>query len=131
MHANPSYRDKTMEGAKVTGELITAAASSALSKRTEGGETTGGVVGGEAARQGRGRFKSAEDSNEQLLDIEKAQETARKFGGKVIESIEKSVRRLVNDLNLIKTLDDALDEFGDSITEPEGDTKDETKKQDK
>jgi RHS repeat-associated protein len=129
MQTDTKYRQRVVDGARLTGETATAMVSSVLSKRTEKDGAADMVPGSKPSDHGgRGRFKSAEDSLEQLLDIEKAQDAVRK--GKLeksIDAIEKSVQRLINDLTLIKTIEDALDEFDDSDVNPEGGKKDEKK----
>lgn len=99
MQTDASHHQRIMTGAKLTAEAATTAVSTVLSKRTDD-------KGGE----GRGRFKSGQDYLEQLLDIEKAQEAVRKGKlNKLIDDIEKSARRLANDLDVVKTLKDAID----------------------
>jgi RHS repeat-associated protein len=132
MQLDAQYRHRVVSGAQRTGEAAVATISSVLSKKTDKNDTADTVAGGEGAnagRGGRGRFKSGEDSLEQLLDIEKAQEAVRKGKlGTLIDSVEKSTRRLINDMNLIKTLQDALDQFDDSDAEPKEGKKNEEKK---
>jgi RHS repeat-associated protein len=61
---------------------------------------------------GRGRFKKGADDLEQLVSIEKAQQAVREGKlDKVIDNIEKSVNRLTNRLDKIKSYKDSIDEF--------------------
>jgi hypothetical protein len=58
------------------------------------------------------RFQKAKDAQEQLEQIEKAQQTSRKGKPRQqINSIGKSTQRFDNSLNRIKTRKDVEDEY--------------------
>lgn len=68
---------------------------------------------GKPKRKGRrSRFKSAQDAQEQLHQIQAAQKAAHERKIRVrIDSIEKSKQRFLNTLRQIKDADDAHHEF--------------------
>ena len=66
-----------------------------------------------SSRGGRGRLQSGGDALEQLRGIEHAQAQRRAKGTKqIIDSAEKSRRRLEAELDRIENLDDAYEQFG-------------------
>jgi hypothetical protein len=88
---------------------------------TEAGDSAGGgsCSSGSEAEEGRSAegpnaFKSGQDAQDQLQDIENAQKENQERGqSNRIENTAKSEQRLNNALKQIRSLDDAEDEFGD------------------
>ena len=67
----------------------------------------------ERKRKGRrGRFRTAADAQDQLLDIRAAQRAVRQ--GKLkgsIDNTDKSEQRMSNGLGRVRNLDDAIEDF--------------------
>ena len=68
--------------------------------------------GKQKPRSRRSRFKTAQDAQDQLRQIEQAQADVRTGKSRaIIESIEKSRQRFRNSLGNIRSLDDAHEQF--------------------
>ena len=129
MQTNPSYRQRVVDGAKRSAELMTAAASSILSKTTKRDKTerdydiTGPLPTKDNKGGGRGRFQSYEDALDQAVGIVEKQAKIRKGQAEgIIDSVEKSMDRLFNALKDIEVPADA---------EPKDEKKDEGSKKQK
>ncbi|HEV7505183.1 MAG TPA: RHS repeat-associated core domain-containing protein [Thermoanaerobaculia bacterium] len=114
MKTNASYQQRVIDGAKRSAELVTAAASSVLSKTTKSDKNerdydiTGPLPTKENKGGGRGRFQTVEDALDQADSI--ASRQAKIWKGQadgIIDSVEKSLDRLINSLKDIRTPADA------------------------
>jgi hypothetical protein len=78
----------------------------------DGGDECSGDEG--RSPEGRKKFKSGKEAQDQLEDIENAQKQNQQSGQpNKIESTGKSEQRLNNSLKQVRSLEDAEDEFGD------------------